>query len=284
MEALFTYWHLDGLMAVFLTVLCGIYYYLGGITKTRSLVYFFSGIGLIIVSVASPLYFLGENYLMSAHMLSHMILILIAAPLLVMAIPESNKNHFLLKFSVMLSRLPLLPWLAGVCMMWFWHIPAVFNFLIRTTDQPVNDGWIASLHPLANLHLISLILCGMLFSWPIVGPVRAKRMEPLNAVLYLSAACIFCSLLGLLITFAPLGIYTPYIHPADRFGFLHMIRNGRGLSAEVDQQISGLIMWVPGCAIYLTASMILLMKWFREKNEQSFSTKNNSGYGRQSAR
>jgi cytochrome c oxidase assembly factor CtaG len=57
-----------------------------------------------------------------------------------------------------------------------------------------------------------------------------------------------------------------------------MIRNKWKISAAVDQQIAGLIMWVPCCLIYLTASMILLIKWFdeNEPGKAIISTINNS--------
>jgi putative membrane protein len=258
MHSLFTYWHLDGFMVILLLFICFGYINLTGFKIVKKSGYFITGLILVILSIASPLHFLGENYLMSAHMLSHVILLLIASPLLVAGIPDNIENRFLIRFSVMLSKYPWLGWMAGVCIMWFWHVPIIFN---RLFAGPY-------LNVLQNIHLISLMVAGILFSWPVFGPFKSYRMAPLNAVLYLSAACIFCSVLGLMITFAPMGIYTPYIHPEDRFGFLNMIRNNNGISAVADQQMAGLIMWVPGCLIYLSASIFLLMKWFREKNEQ----------------
>jgi putative membrane protein len=259
MRSLFTYWHLDGLMAVFLVCLCLGYFYLIDFHLSKKTRYFFVGYGLIILSVASPLHFLGENYLMSAHMASHVLILLVAAPLLVLGIPDTETNKHWIRFSEFLSKHPWLPWMAGVCIMWFWHIPVIFNQLFQTDP----------LHILQNIHLISLVLAGVIFSWPILGPMKTRPIAPLNAVLYLSAACIFCSILGLLITFAPAGVYTRYMHISDEFGFLNRIRSGNSISVMVDQQMAGLIMWVPGCIIYLTASMSLLMKWFREKNTTS---------------
>jgi len=53
----------------------------------------------------------------------------------------------------------------------------------------------------------------------------------------------------------------------DEYGFNNIIKNKWGISSEMDQQIAGLIMWVPCCFIYLTAAMVLLKKWFKEKEE-----------------
>jgi putative membrane protein len=268
MHSLITYWHLDGWMAIFLICICLGYFYLGGFKITKKLNYFFAGYGLIILSVASPLHFLGENYLMSAHMLSHVILLLIAAPLLVLGIPDEVNNKYLKRVSEILIKYPWISWMTGVCVMWFWHIPVIFNHLFESPD-PMGVGK-PDLNILQHIHLMSLVIAGIIFSWPVIGPGKSAgwRFAPLNAVLYLSAACIFCSILGLLITFAPGGVYTHYSQIQDRFGFLNLIRNQNGISVRVDQQVAGLIMWVPGCIIYLTASMWLLMKWFREKNDR----------------
>ena len=274
MRSLFTYWHLDGIMAMFLILICIGYFYLTGFRLVMRSTYFFAGLLLIIVSVASPLQFLGENYLMSAHMASHVMLLLIATPLLVMGIPENTHNKFIMVVSKKLSKIPWVSWMAGVCIMWFWHIPSIFNQLYESHDL-LNNNVLYNNHALQNIQLISLVIAGILFSMPIIGPVKSNRMTPVNAVLYLSAACIFCSILGLLITFAPQGVYTHYAHITDHFGFLDMIRNEDKISVLVDQQMAGLIMWVPGCLIYLTASMYLLMKWFRQKNGQLITNQTN---------
>ena len=272
MRSLFSYWHLDGVMAIFLICICLVYFYLTQFKIVKKSIYFFTGLLLVILSVASPLQFLAENYLISAHMASHVILLLVASPLLVMGIPETG-TKVLQRFSGTLVKFPWLPWMAGVCIMWFWHIPAIYNHLFETKDANITNG-VFTLHILRNVHLISLILCGILFSWPVIGPVTSLRIAPLNAVLYLSGACIFCSILGLLITFAPMGIYTGYTHLPDHFGYLNLIRNEVGISAAIDQQIAGLIMWVPGCLIYLTGSMYLLMNWFKQRNPVTISAHN----------
>jgi len=259
---------MDGLMAVFLILLCLGYFYLCDFRITKKSNYFFAGYMLIILSVASPLHFLGENYLMSAHMASHVLLLLVAAPMLVIGIPADNQHKMLIWISEKFIKFPWISWMTGVCIMWFWHIPVIFNHLFEAPGSPEISRWFSSVVILQNIHLISLVFAGILFSWPIVGPVKSGRFVPVNAVLYLSAACVFCSILGLLITFAPMGIFTHYEHIADRFGFLNRIRNQNGISAEVDQQMAGLIMWVPGCLIYLSASMWLLMKWFKERKEE----------------
>ncbi len=66
----------------------------------------------------------------------------------------------------------------------------------------------------------------------------------------------------MLITFAGVGLYSAYANPADSAGILSYIRNDLCITPGVDQQIGGLTMWVPGCLIYLAASMVTIARWY----------------------
>jgi cytochrome c oxidase assembly factor CtaG len=70
--------------------------------------------------------------------------------------------------------------------------------------------------------------------------------------------------MGIGITFAPHLLYPTYAHPSDAAGLLRVIRGDWGISAAMDQQIGGLLMWVPGCLIYLTAIMGMFARWYAE--------------------
>ena len=271
MNSLFSYWHFDPGILLFLTGICFFYLFTTNFKLTTKALYFVAAIGMIILCMASPLHFLGENYLFSAHMLSHVLILLIAGPLIVASIPKENRfKKSLLFFSKKIVRTPVLAWLCGVVMMWFWHIPAVFN---RLFEMNQSKG-IHFMSGIMYLHFASLLLAGIIFSWPIINPYKTYRLRALAGVLYLSTACVFCSLLGLVITFSHPGTYTHYINITDHFGFLPMIRNGWNISAAADQQMAGLIMWVPCCFIYLSASMFLLIKWFGYDYKTVRETKN----------
>ena len=263
MRSIFSYWQFDIPTITFIVGLFIFYIYAINFKIKKHLFYFFSGIFLLILCISSPLHFLGENYLFSAHMLSHVLIILIAAPLMVAAIPAENKfKKTLLAFSKI--RKPFICWFVGVGIMWLWHFPYIFNHLFAMPAMSNSN----STSPLMFLEVVSLLIAGMIFSWPVINPYKEYRIPGIAAVLYLSTACVFCSILGLLITFAPLGTYFHYQHLMEGYGYLPMIRNDWKISAAVDQQIAGLIMWVPCCLIYLIASMILLIKWFDEKQSE----------------
>jgi len=95
------------------------------------------------------------------------------------------------------------------------------------------------------IHTPSLLLAGFIFCWPLVTPYPSLRLPALHSILYLASACVACSLAGLLITYAPQGMY-------------------RGVTIH-DQQSGGLIMWVPCCFLYLSATMTLLIRWLSLK-------------------
>ena len=262
MHSLYSYWSFDYITTAFIVLLCFAYLYAINFQLKKQSAYFFAGIILLITCVASPLHFLGENYLFSAHMLSHTLILLIVAPLLVAGIPKENKftNGFI-SITKKISKLPFASWLVGVSVMWFWHVPSIYNNMFMMNMQSSSHN----MNFLSYIHMLSLLLAGIIFCLPVINPYKQFRIEPLKAVLYLTSACVFCSLLGLLITFAPVGTYTHYININDAAGLLPMIRNNWNISTATDQQIGGLIMWVPCCFIYLTASMYLLIKWFDKK-------------------
>jgi putative membrane protein len=264
MRSVFSYWHFDFPNIVFLAGLCLIYFYAINFKIKKQSVYFFGGIFLLILCTASPLHFLAENYLFSAHMLSHVLIILVAAPLIVAGIPAENKIS---KTLLILSkiRMPFINWFAGVGIMWLWHIPYFFNHTFSMQKMENSH----SMNLLMFVEVLSLLITGIIFCWPIINPYKEFRISPITGVFYLSAACVFCSLLGLLITFAPLGTYFHYQNLVDSYSYLHIIRNKWKISAAIDQQMAGLIMWVPCCLIYLTASIILLINWFEEKQEKN---------------
>jgi putative membrane protein len=268
MRSLFSFWHFDFITIGFVALLCLLYLYAIDFKLRKYCSYFFSGIFLLIICVDSPLHFLGEKYLFSAHMTVHVLLLLITAPLLVAGIPPENKfKRILVIFSKKISAALFATWIGGVFIMWFWHIPFIFNQLIKM--QHATNSNMHLMSSLMYIHLFSLLIAGIILSWPIINPYSQHRISSLSAVLYLSTACIFCSLLGLLITFAPVGMYTQYTHPMYPDVYLSSIRNEWGISEAADQQMGGLIMWVPCCIIYLSVSMYLLVTWFENKDAKA---------------
>jgi cytochrome c oxidase assembly factor CtaG len=206
--------------------------------------YLGAGLGIFLFALVSPLSALADGYLFSAHMVQHILLVLIVPALLLLSLPRS----FSLSRSLSVFAHPFVGWLAGVGAMWLWHAPALCN-------AAATSGTISA------IQTTSLLLMGSVFWWQVLAPRHADRLSPAAGIAYLFTACTACSVLGIILTFAPVSICPVYQHPADRLGILGTIRGTWGLTSERDQQIGGLLMWVPMCLIYLGAILAQLARW-----------------------
>ena len=205
-----------------------------------------AGLGMFVLTLASPLNALAAGYLFSAHMLQHILLLLIVPALLLLSLPRWVS---LGPRSWVIAN-PLVGWIAGVGAMWLWHARPLCNAAV--SSQLVNA-----------LQISSLLLLGAIFWRQILAPRERERMSPPGAVLYLFSACVACSILGILITFSPVSVCPIYAQaPADRLGMLNVIQSNWGITPDKDQQIGGLLMWVPMCLVYLSAIIAQLARWF----------------------
>ncbi len=220
---------------------------------TRRFLAFLAAIILLLVALASPLDRLADDYLFSAHMAKHMLLVLVIPALLLMGTPSRAMRKIVWRPLIRLN-VPLFTWTVGIAAMALWHIPALFNAALAS-------------QPLHILEHLSLLAAGTIFWWPVLSPLREERLSPVpSAVAYLFSACLACTVIGILLTFTSPGTYSiPNV--VNRDGrVLALVRDGWGISAETDQQMAGLLMWVPGCLIYLSAIMAMFARWYRSKD------------------
>jgi putative membrane protein len=219
---------------------------------------FWLGLFVLGISQISPLHRLG-SVLFSAHMVQHELLMLVAAPLLVLSQPLATFLWaFPIDWRVSLGRLakqqwfssiwqkissPLAAWLIHAIALWTWHIPMLFEATLRSE-------WIH-----AGQHL-SFFGSALLFWWALVHTERAQNFG--SSFLYIFTTAIHSGALGALLTFAPSVLYSVY--------------EGRtiawGLSAIEDQQLGGLIMWVPSSLVFLGIGLWLFAKWMRESEHR----------------
>jgi len=214
------------------------------VIRKRSLTrmpYFLAGVVLLLLDLVSPVDALADRYLFSAHIVQHFLLALVIPPLLLLGTPSFELGVFD-KLERAIGQPPA-SWLLGVGTMLAWHIPAFFNAALA------NDG----LHIFQHL---SFLVTGTIFWWPILGPLHDRHLSPLAAVSYLFSACVCCSLLGAFLTFGPVGLYPAYMNPPAR---------PWGLDPKSDQQLGGMLMWVPGCFVYLSGILSTVMRWYREE-------------------
>ena len=228
-----------------------------------------AGTAIFFLTLASPIDALADGYLFSAHMLQHLLLLLVVPALILLSlmprtIPVCLQNGRWQWVNGIL-RQPMATWLLGVGGMWIWHAPALCN-------AAVTNGWIH------RLQYVSLLLMGLAFWWPIIGPWTKQRLTPLRGIVYLFSSCIGCTILGIIITFAPVDICSIYLHPMDMLGILPLIQDQWGLTPAKDQQLGGLLMWVPACLIYFCGILGLFAHWHGDSGNsavvpQSTSTK-----------
>jgi cytochrome c oxidase assembly factor CtaG len=212
---------------------------------------FVSGIVVMMLALESPLDALGDDYLFSAHMAQHLLLILIVPPLLLLGIPQMTAREWLRHgWVATCERIfggPLVAWTACISVMTLWHVPVLYNYALA------HEG----VHVLQHL---SFLVSATMFWWPVLHPLPEKRLNTGVAVLYLFAAVVENSILGIIITFMRVGHYPAYLHPDDEYGALNLIRNGWGISAV--QRLGGLLMWIPGCSVYFVAILAFIGQWF----------------------
>jgi cytochrome c oxidase assembly factor CtaG len=216
---------------------------------------FAAGLVVLIIALISPLHVLGET-LFSAHMGQHILLIAVAAPLLVLSAPVTpilkglprRGRGFLaglyrvgvLQKAARLFSHPIPAWLLHVTVLYLWHVPTPFEAAVRT-------GW---LHALEH---VSLLVTALIYWAAILTPRGSKAGAYGLGVLSLFAMMMQCSLLGALMTFAPSAWYPVYATSTTAWG----------LSPLEDQQLAGLVMWIPAGTVYLSAAIGLGAAWFR---------------------
>ena len=232
--------------AVLIAAAAALIAYVWAFGINRRIVYLLAGIAVFVLTLVSPLNALAAGYLFSAHMLQHILLLLIVPALLLMSLPSwvslGSRSWFVAN--------PFIGWVAGVGAMWLWHARPLCNAAV--SSQLVNA-----------LQISSLLLLGAIFWRQILAPRQEERLSPPSAVLYLFSACAACSILGILITFSPVSVCPIYAQPsADRMGVLNLVQFNWGITPEKDQQVGGLLMWVPMCLVYLSAIIGQLARWF----------------------
>jgi cytochrome c oxidase assembly factor CtaG len=221
---------------------------------------FLAGDAVLLLALVSPLDALGDDYLFSAHMLQHLLLIMVVPPLLLLGIPEKLAARLLqwrpAASAERVLRRPVVAWLLAVLTLWAWHAPLLYNLTLASEDVHITE------------HLLFLVTW-TIFWWPVLGPIESSRLAPWPAISYLFAAGAANTVLGALLTFSHAGLYPAYLHPEDGLGALALIRGGWGLTPDVDQQLGGLVMWVAGSLVILAAILGLLVRWYRAPEKAS---------------
>jgi putative membrane protein len=224
-----------------------------GAPSGRRVAAFAAGLAAVAVALVSPLDTLAEG-LFAAHMAQHMLLVMVAAPLLVLGAPGLPltialppgwrrrlirlRRHAAMVGGRRLLTRPMVVWGVHVGVLWVWHLPTPYQAALA------RDLIHAAEHA-------SFLFTGVLFWWVVLSRHGRRRLAAGFAVLYLFAAALQASALGALLTLAPAPLYPLQADGAAQWG----------LAPLADQQLAGLIMWIPSDLVYLGAAGTLFMGW-----------------------
>jgi putative membrane protein len=214
---------------------------------TRRSLFFALAVLLFFLALASPIGVLARGYLFSAHMVQHLILMLAVPPLILLGLPRRDDASSSTQTRGVHGLLG--PWFCGVGAMWIWHARTLCN---AAAVSPVVQG----------VQTVSLVVMGLAFWRPILAPRLSDRAPVFSAMGYLFTACVACTVLGIVVTLSPVEVCTAYVHPVDSLGALPLLRDGWGLSMKADQEIGGLLMWVPTCLVYGAAILATLARYY----------------------
>ncbi|HET7037919.1 MAG TPA: cytochrome c oxidase assembly protein [Thermomicrobiaceae bacterium] len=233
---------------------------------TYQIVAFYAGLAVLALALLGPLDTYNDE-LFSMHMLQHLALMQIAAPLLLLGRPVQLalraiaprrsgpvlkavfRRHWV-RWALGALTAPLIATLLYNLNLVLWHVPAFYTAALQSEH----------IHELEHALFFGFAL---LFWWPIIDPVpRHHKAQPAWALASIFASMLFGIGLGALLTLANSEIYPTYLSTPKPWG----------LSPLDDQQIGGLVMWVGGGFLYMGILIALLIRTFGT-GEDSEATK-----------
>jgi putative membrane protein len=210
---------------------------------------FLCGWALLAATLLGPIA-LWAHATLVGHMTQHMLLLAVVPPLLLLARPMPQYMQALngdarRRAGPWLGRLykaaattPMTAFVVHGVVIWLWHLPVLYQLAAAHR----------ALHDVAHL---SFFVTGLWFWWSLIAPGRLGHARFGTATVLAVLTMMHTGMLGALMTFAPQVLYPD--HPA---GF-------RGFDSLSDQQLAGLVMWVPGGLVYASAALALAILWLK---------------------
>ena len=221
---------------------------------------FAAGWLFLVLALVSPLHQLGD-FLFSAHMAQHEILMAVAAPLLIAGRPDHvflwlfiGRKQSLVAGPVHRSvlgklykflMLPSVAWSLHALALLLWHVPFLF-------DATISHEWIHALQHFSFLGTAILFWAALIY-----GHLGSDSYGA--GIVYVFTTAVYTSILGALLTFSASPWYSVYALTTKLWG----------MTPLEDQQIGGLIMWVPAGIVYIVVGLWLFANWIRESDRRS---------------
>jgi putative membrane protein len=214
------------------------------IRQTRPLLF---GVALLTLVVAFGPVERFAAELFWVHMVQHVLLLTVVAPLLVLSAPWMSMMR--LRPAGLLRRVatPTAVWIAFNVNLVVWHVPALFDLTLRN----------AGVHALEH---VLFLATGVLFWAQVIDvPLLRKRLDDRARVVYISTAAVVSWGLSFALTVAPSALYSAYARAAARPG---------GLTALGDQRIAASVMLVPGSITFLIAGLVFVHRWLDDEQRE----------------
>jgi putative membrane protein len=210
------------------------------------IVSFCAALVVLLVTLNGPIHDLSDYYLFSVHMLQHLVLTLLFPPLLIAGLPGWLLSPLLRRDGVRrVARVLAHPVVAATvytATIAAWHFAGAYDLMMRNHDVHIAT------------HIMFMVTATMMW-WPVMSPSpEIPRLSPALGMLYLFLVGIPMQLIAALITLADKVLY-PWYSVAPRTW---------GISPLDDQQLGGLLMWVPANLWMFLAIGVLFFQWARE--------------------
>ncbi len=220
---------------------------------------FYASLVVLAIALASPIEVLSEQ-LFWVHMVQHVLLLVVAAPLMVLARPwirlwrclpldvrrwlahhlSHGRRTAPLRALTHVLGTPLAAFLLFSAVLLSWHIPTLF-------DATLSSGFLHALE-----HTLFFATALMFFKQVIPSPPLHTTLLASQRVIFAIGGMIVSWVLAVVLALAPHPLYAHYAQQASRPG---------GISALADQQLAAGIMWVPGSITFLLVVFVYVHRW-----------------------
>ncbi|MCH7745567.1 MAG: cytochrome c oxidase assembly protein [Chloroflexi bacterium] len=259
LESIWTHWHGHPDALIGLAIVQGAYllgvgplrerYGLADKVEPRQIATFTAGMAVIFISLLSPIHFLSDNYLFSMHMVQHVLLTLVAPPLLILGTPDWLIRPLLRpNLAFRAARLAVHPIIAFALFNFIfsvWHIPTLYATSLNNHAVHIGE------------HLLFMGTAVIMW-WPIVSmmPELPRLPYPIQMG-YLFLLSVAQIIVFALLTFANEPLYEFYVN-APRIW---------GISPLLDQQLGAIIMKIGAGTLFLTLFIVIFFRWFKHEEE-----------------
>jgi cytochrome c oxidase assembly factor CtaG len=143
---------------------------------------------------------------------------------------------------------PIFVWLLCSAALWFWHLPGPY-------------GWALGSESVHACEHVCFFVTSLMFWSLVLEPLGRRRMNYGSTLLFVATFGVQTGLLGALLTFAGRPLYAAHLSTTASWG----------LTPLEDQQLAGLIMWIPASLIHLTTLSVLFVVWMRTAERQTIT-------------